>query len=311
LTTTTIETTSRKPTGLKRTCPVCGNSQRERCQRWYVIPEFEVLRCRDCSVTFVDQVVDDNFGFTVEYEIKTDPTITIKAANDFRRVKTKLQAFGLNEFSGPRLLDVGCGTGAFLEPAQRDGFRVVGLELSEPVAKYARERRGLDVRACSIEFPTDFPPESFEIITMFGVIEHLGDPRSATRECARLLRPQGFLVLQTPTEDGLIRRIGRWLYRATFGTVNFHVRQLFSMGGGHSVIFNRRSIKTLLSASGFEIYSVERSTYGLRVLLMRFDDYPFIKRLVHSVGTSIIFVLGHLLGGSNHMTVYARKRAAA
>jgi len=189
--------TPQGPMGLKRSCPGCGNSCRERCRRWYVIPEFEVLRCRDCGATFIDQVIDDNFGFSIEYEIKTDPTIAIKSANDFKRIKSKLREVGSGKIPHLRLLDVGCGTGAFLEEAQREGWSVAGLELSPKVADYARRQRSLEVETCSIESPTNFAPASFDIVTMFGVIEHLGNPRGAARECARLLRPGGFLVLQT------------------------------------------------------------------------------------------------------------------
>src|SRR5579863_1836532 len=108
-------------TGLNRSCPSCGNSSRQQCKRWYVVPEFEVLRCCECGVTFIDQVVNDNFGFSVEYEIKTDPTIAIKSANDFRRIKSKLKEVGSGAIQHQRLLDVGCGTGAFLQEAQREG----------------------------------------------------------------------------------------------------------------------------------------------------------------------------------------------
>jgi len=258
-------------------------------------------------VTFINKVVNDNLGFTVDYETKADPTLVIKAANDFRRIKTKLKAAGIIEFRYRSLLDVGCGIGTFLQQPQQEGWSVAGLELSPAVAAYAREQRGLEVDTGSIESPTSFPPASFDVVTMFGVSEHLANPQCAAQECVRVLRPGGFLVLQTPTEDGLIRRIGRFLYWATGGVVKFHVRQLYSMGGGHSVCFNRRSIQVLLAHYGFEVLSIDQSTYGLRVLLMRFENLPFHKKLIHSLATSILFSLGRILGGSNHMTVYAQK----
>jgi hypothetical protein len=80
------------------------------------------------------------------------------------------------------------------------------------------------------------------------------------------------------------------------------------MGGGHSTVFNKRSIRVLLAQCGFEVVFIEQSTYGLRVLLMRFENLPLHKRLTHVLGTTIVFSLGRLLGGSNHMTVYAQKR---
>jgi 2-polyprenyl-3-methyl-5-hydroxy-6-metoxy-1,4-benzoquinol methylase len=294
---------------LNRPCPVCGNSHRERCKRWYQIPEFEVLRCCDCGLTFINEVAGDNSGFPAEYDFKVATLLSIKAAHDFRRVEAQLRTAGITERPGRLLLDVGCGIGNFLQQAKGAGWRVAGLDLSPPVAAYAREQRGLDVNSGSIESLTKFPPESFDTITMFGVIEHLANPTAAAQECARLLRPGGVMILQTPTEDGLMRRFGRFLFWATSGLVSFQVKQLYQQGGGHSICFNRRSMRALLAGYGFDILSIEQSTYGLRVLLMRFDDQPFFRKLANRSGTAVLFALGRLLRSSNHMTVCARKRA--
>jgi len=292
---------------LNRPCPVCENSNRQQCQLWCAIPEFEVLRCRTCGVTFINKVVDDNFGFAVDQEVAEDPALALKAANDFRRLKEKLSLAGLTESSAFHLLDVGCGMGTFLKRAQQEKWQVAGLELSPTESAYARQQRGLAVYNCSIESTTNFSSGSFDVITMFGVIEHLANPRRAATECARILRSNGLLVLQTPAEDGFMRRLGRWLYWASGGLISFQVKQLYQMGGGHSVCFSRRSVNELMVRCGFEVLAVEGSTYGLRLLLMRFRNMPWPKRLIYSFGTSIIFSLGQILG-SNHMTVYARKR---
>lgn len=292
---------------LNRSCPVCENSDRQQCQLWCAIPEFEVLRCRTCGVAFINKVVNDNFGFGVDHEVAEDPTLAMKAANDFRRLKEKLSLAGVAGRSGFRLLDVGCGMGTFLQQAQQASWNVAGLELSPTEAAYAREQRGLTVYNCSIESATNFPCDSFDVITMFGVIEHLGNPRGAAKECARMLRSNGFLVLQTPAEDGFMRRLGRLLYWASGGLITFQVKQLYQMGGGHSACFSRRSIKELMARCGFDVLSVEGSTYGLRLLLMRFRNMPLPKRFIYCFGTSVVYALGRILG-SNHMTVYARKR---
>jgi len=86
------------------------------------------------------------------------------------------------------------------------------------------------------------------------------------------------------------------------------VKQFFQMGGGHSICFDRRSISNLLDRCGFDVLSIRQSTYGLRILMERFEKMAFLKRLVMSAGTLIVFVLGRLLGSSNHMTVYSVKR---
>lgn len=292
---------------LNRACPVCGNSDRQACKRWCAIPEFEVLRCRRCGVTFINKTVDDNFGFGVDREVAEDPALALKAASDFRRLKKKLSSVGLSQRSPLVLLDAGCGMGTFLMYPRGEGWQVSGLELSPAEAAYARQQRGLTVHTGSIESVTNLPSGSCDVVTMFGVIEHLGNPRGAGEECARLLRSPGLLVLQTPAEDGLMRRLGRFLYWASGGCISFQVKQLYQMNGGHSVCFSRRSIGELMARCGFEILSVEGSTYGLRLLLMRFRGMPWPRRLLYCMGTSVVFSLGRIFG-SNHMTIYAQKR---
>ncbi len=162
------------PMPLHRPCPACGNSRPERYKAVYIIPEFEVLRCGDCELTFINRLVDDNFGFDLEYDLSADTLLVGKAVSDFRSF---------------RLLDVGCGIGTFLAGAQQEGWEVTGLEVRSAAATYAAEKRKLRVVRGSIEGATGLASESFDVVTLFGVIEHLADPVAAIKECARVLRP--------------------------------------------------------------------------------------------------------------------------
>jgi len=205
----------------KRPCPACGNTSRDQCDQVYSVPEFEVLRCGVCELTFIDHPINDNLGFDVNYGITVDSIVTSKATKDFRNLKEELKKAGLANLSGLRLLDVGCGIGSFLLGPQQEGWEVAGLELSAAAAAYARDKRNLNVQAGSIEQSTPFPSQSFDVITMFGVIEHLASPGGAAMECARLLRPGRVLVLQTPTDDGAMRRVDRFLFRRAEGEFAF------------------------------------------------------------------------------------------
>ncbi len=291
---------------LQRPCPACGNSRAGGCKRVYATREFDVLRCRECDLCFINCVIDDNLGFNLETNVHTDPLLASKGLTDFVQLKVKLHQAGVDTSKGLRLLDVGCGIGTFLLNPQQEGWDVAGLELNPQAAEYAIRTRKLKVRAGSIEGRTEFDSQSFDVVTAFGVIEHLAEPVFAIRECKRLLRPGGFLVLQTPTEDGLLRRLGRALFAASHGLVRFQVKEFYQMSGGHSICFNRRSIRALLERYGFEVIRIVPSTYGLRVLLKRFERASPLKKSVKSAGTALAFGLGKIVGLTNHITVYAR-----
>ena len=290
-----------------RDCPVCGDSRRRSLSLIYAIPEFDVVECDVCGVAFINQAISGNRGFAAEYGIVTDPMLSGKATRDLANLKLFLRRCGVVDFQSLKLLDLGCGIGTFLLRAAQEGWSVAGLEINSSAANHARERRGLNVQTGSVEDRTCFPSETFKVITMFGVIEHLASPRQAVKECARLLEPHGFLVIETPNGNGLMRRAGRLLYRITGGFVRFHVKELFQMGGGHAVIFDRRSISVLLKNFGFEVVSAKPSTYGLRILLERFRNLALAARVIKCLGTSVVFFFGQALGASNHLTVYARK----
>jgi 2-polyprenyl-3-methyl-5-hydroxy-6-metoxy-1,4-benzoquinol methylase len=100
------------------------------------------------------------------------------------------------------LLDVGCGKGWFLETARERGWQVQGVELCAEVAKRTMERVQTQVHVGSI-FDVALPSETFDLVTMFDVIEHLEAPIEALRICYRVLKPGGALALSTPNLRGL------------------------------------------------------------------------------------------------------------
>lgn len=97
---------------------------------------------------------------------------------------------------GQSLLDVGCGNGAFLDLARRAGWQVMGVE-PDPTAAAIARARGLDVRLGQIEF-LDGMAEGFDVVTLSHVIEHVHDPIALLERCRVLLRPGGWLWIDTP-----------------------------------------------------------------------------------------------------------------
>lgn len=113
-----------------------------------------------------------------------------------------------------RLLDVGCGSGAFLARMRELGWQVWGSEADPEAARSARARLGDEaVHAGPLETLVR-PDGGFDAITLSHVIEHLPDPEASLRSCHALLRPDGWLVVATPNTASLGRhRFGRdWLH---------------------------------------------------------------------------------------------------
>jgi SAM-dependent methyltransferase len=136
-----------------------------------------------------------------------------------------------------RLLDVGCGNGAFLSKMRALGWRVHGLE-PDPAAAKAARASGIDVVAGTLA-DTAWPEGSFDAVTMSSVIEHLHDPGDSLSICRRLLAPGGSLHIMTPNADAL--------GAARFGP---HWRGLETPR--HLVLFNPRALSLLLERCRFD-----------------------------------------------------------
>jgi SAM-dependent methyltransferase len=97
---------------------------------------------------------------------------------------------------GASVLEVGCGPGLMLAAFHRRGWRVLGIERNEGAAETARRALGLEIVAVPVEeLPTD---ARFDLIIMFHVLEHIGDPVVLLRECAKRLTPGGRLIVNVP-----------------------------------------------------------------------------------------------------------------
>jgi SAM-dependent methyltransferase len=144
----------------------------------------------------------------------------------------------------PRVLDIGCATGALLEKLRSRGWDATGVEIS-PAADYARRERSLEVLDLPLE-ECAFPPASFHLVLASHLIEHLNDPAGFATEVHRVLAPGGYFLVTTPNIAGLQARLlqGRWR-SAIFD---------------HLYLFSVKTLSRLLLDRGFEVQRVR--TWG-------------------------------------------------
>jgi 2-polyprenyl-3-methyl-5-hydroxy-6-metoxy-1,4-benzoquinol methylase len=147
-----------------------------------------------------------------------------------------------------RFLDVGCGNGSFLAAMRDFGWDVVGVEPDTKAVAVARNDFGLDVKVGTLE-DVRFPTGVFDVVRMNHVIEHLPDPIHTLRECYRVLRPGGRLVIYTPN-------IASWGHR--FG---FQNAWLCLDPPRHLNLFSARTLKLIAERVAFRVdavYTVSR-----------------------------------------------------
>ena len=138
---------------------------------------------------------------------------------------------------GLDLLDVGCGSASLLGLMKQRGFRVMGVDFSSEAAAVARSENGVQVVTGSLG-EAAFPEKSFDIVTLFHVMEHVTNPRDVLKEVARILKPDGSVILQVPNIDS-------WQFRM-FGAKWYGLDI-----PRHVIDYSREAMLRLLSDAGF------------------------------------------------------------
>ncbi|GIX50163.1 MAG: hypothetical protein KatS3mg132_357 [Limisphaera sp.] len=140
---------------------------------------------------------------------------------------------------GPaRLLDVGCGSGVHLARMQQLGWSVEGVEV-DPQAVATARARGVPVRLGTLE-EQQYPDASFDAVFSAHVLEHVHDPAGLLRECARVLKPSGRLVLLTPN-------------LGSHGHRRFGPAWLNLDPPRHLYLFSPRTLRRLAEQAGLEV----------------------------------------------------------
>jgi len=115
---------------------------------------------------------------------------------------------------GERVLDAGCGTGYGSRLLLQKAATVVGIDLSPLAIQYAREHyHGPGIAFAQMDCQRlAFPDADFDFLVCFEVFEHMEDQDGFLRECLRVMRPGGTLLLSTPnasTAEVHMRSIGQ------------------------------------------------------------------------------------------------------
>ena len=141
------------------------------------------------------------------------------------------------------LLEVGCGTGIFLEEASRSNcWSLVGIEPNEKAAHYARTHLELPIhQGLFSEF--SLPPDHFDIITLWNVLEHMDKPFREIRHAHDLLKKGGWLVFSIPNLESL----GASLFGSYW--LGYDLPR-------HLYLFPKKTLKHLLEGIGFNLVDI-------------------------------------------------------
>jgi SAM-dependent methyltransferase len=153
-----------------------------------------------------------------------------------------------NVEAGQRVLDLGCGEGAFTAALVEAGTNAVGVEVAARAVERARRAHpGLDFRHVPIDAPLPFEDASFDAVWVSEVLEHVADTARFLSEARRVLKPGGLLLVTTPPA-GRVRMLRGWPPDPR---------------GDHLRFYTARSLRALLADFGFEDVRVRRGLHAV------------------------------------------------
>ncbi len=190
-------------------CPVCGNNNFKSfitCTDFFVSGEqFEIRECTGCGFKFTFNAEDEeNIGKYYQSEEYISHSNTSKGLVNavYHRVRNYMlgrkrrlveKTTGLKT---GRLLDVGTGTGFFLNEMKKHGWKVSGTEKNGDARAFVQNEFGLEIEEPKQLF--QFEKESFDAITLWHVLEHIHQLNENMETFARLLKPGGKLIIALP-----------------------------------------------------------------------------------------------------------------
>lgn len=173
-------------------------------------------------------------------------------ANGLKREADYLRFMTLASETPGKLLDVGCGGGRFLNRMKRSGWQVEGTDFDEQAAQKVSARYGIKIHAGDLA-QCALPANSFDAVTLSQTIEHLYDPKSALRECLRILKPGGLLVMTTPNVTSL-------------GATEFGAFWRGWEPPRHLHLFSVESLRRLTQGAGFDVPEARTYSAGSAVV---------------------------------------------
>ncbi len=240
-------------------CPACGSkeiSYKLKTVDYSISKEdFELWNCGQCTFLFTQNVPSQKniapYYKSEEYISHSDTKKGI-VNNLYHRVRTIMlqRKFKLvNSFAQQgTLLDYGCGTGYFPAFVKSKGKSVKAIEIDADARAYAKSKWDLTVEEPSALYDGTFSEESFAVISLWHVLEHLYDPQMYMKRFHQLLQENGTLIIAVPNHSSIDAQYYKEYWAA------YDVPR-------HLWHFNPKSFEEFAKANGFELLIKERMPF--------------------------------------------------
>lgn len=236
-------------------CPICGTGEITpfMTTKDFSVSQqvFSIVKCTACDLHFTNPIPDES---KIGEYYKSESYVSHSSSNKgiINKIYLRVRSFTLKQklklinrlIIGKNVLDIGAGTGHFLNTVKTAGYVVTGLEPDDDARVFAKQNLGLELRPASDL--NQLPEKSFDAITMWHVLEHVYHLKRDLGEINRILKPDGVLIVAVPNRASYDAQYYKefWaaydlpihLYHFTpknigelFGQFNFEIKEILPM----------------------------------------------------------------------------------
>ncbi|MDO8633696.1 MAG: class I SAM-dependent methyltransferase [archaeon] len=248
-------------------CPVCSKDsvtffycqdhEFEKCK-------MRLFQCRFCDTVFVDQ---NTISIKISGYYKNSYYERPGALSVFLQ---NVRAKKFEKINPGRILDVGCGSGFFLEKMLEKGWNCSGQEVSRYSLPYLEKVRKKGAEVFYGDIKNFKSAQKFDLITLYHVIEHVNDPVLVLKKIRKLLKAGGTLFIATPNAGSFSFNV--------FGCKWFHLDP-----PRHLIVYSPASLILLLEKSGFKVKKFSRFSF-------EYDPFGLVQSLYNLAGMEFNFL---------------------
>jgi SAM-dependent methyltransferase len=301
-----------EPTMRAVSCTLCGSDavcwSRQIRDHARIDSSYTLVKCASCGLVYLNPRPDyeEILARSPAYQSMMDEMLEKLRASWVGRLGLRLMRDARTRTTpGGRLLDIGCARGDFALRMSTLGWEAHGIELDGEAAQFASEVRGLRVLQGRAEdrLP-EYGRESFDLVTMWHVLEHVEDPSRVLAEVHRVLRPGGRVVVEVPNYDSLIS--------AMLGKYWYSLEPPF-----HLTHFTPATLRRMLEIRDFRSVQLRgepepgQTIWSLHMLWLGLQGRPWDGHLIWNPVAAVAFYPFEFLlariGRANHMGATAWK----
>ena len=271
-------------------CPICNNNNFVivySCKDHSASKEtFTIVNCNDCDFTFTNPRPEDEniskYYLSENYISHTNSKKNLfeKLYQIVRKIAIKQKLSLLNKFSNSKIhLDIGCGTGEFLNACKNAGYRIKGIEPSDKARNQAIQNFELDV----VENTdlSQFEVKEFETISMWHVLEHISNLNDTVKHFARILKDEGLVIIAVPNLQSWDANYYKEYWAAWDVPIHFW----------H---FSKKSINRLFEKHGFTLVKTKAMLFDSFYVSILSEEYKTGKK--NLVKGFLIGLISNLVG---------------